>query len=269
MRGAMIKRIEFLVCAFVALGGVASAEACDDPSSSSDGEKKPKPDAARKQGVEKSKKKDEDGFLPIFDGKTLKGWEPSTRKSAGAWTVEDGMIVGNGDKGRGYLIYEKKDISDLELKLSYRFPGEGNSGISVRARKDETRKRDFQSYHADLGHLGIGRQVLGAWDFHTPGRREHACFRGTRLVIDKDDKPTVTNIEGAVTEKDIRRGDWNSVHVIAKGNNFKLYINGKLSSEFTEHLPEKRRLHRGMIQLQLHDPGMIVQFKDVRLKILK
>jgi len=59
------------------------------------------------------------------------------------------------------------------------------------------------------------------------------------------------------------------MQVIAKGNNFKFAINGKPSSEFTEHLPPERRLHQGMIQLQLHDPGMVVQYKNVRIKILK
>ena len=217
----------------------------------------------------KAAEKDDKGFVSIFDGKTLKGWEVMPAKATQAWMAGDGMIVGDGDKGRSYLVFENKQIADFELMLSYRFPGEGNSGVSIRARKDKTGTRAFQSYHADFGHLGIGKQVLGAWDFHTPGRKEHACFRGDRLVIDKDDKPTVTSIVGAVTVDDIRKGGWNHVHVIARGNNFKFYINGKLASEFTEHLSKERRLDSGMIQLQLHDPGMIVHFKDIRLKILK
>lgn len=210
-----------------------------------------------------------DGFVSIFDGKTLKGWEEMPAVDTKAWEVKDGVIVGQGDKGRGYLVFENKQLADFELKLSYRFPGKGNSGINLRAREDKTGKRKFQSYHVDLGHVGIGKQVLGAWDFHTPGRREHACFRGDRLVIDKDDKPTVTKIDGAVTLEDINKGDWNAVHVVVKGNNFKFSINGKPASEFTEHLPDAKRLHKGMIQLQLHDPGMIVQFKDLQLKVLK
>ena len=213
---------------------------------------------------------DKDGFISIFDGKTLKGWEAMPARTAPAWMVQDGIIVGNGDKGRGYLTYSpNKEVADLEMKFRYRFPGKGNSGVSIRAIVDKTRKRDFQSYHADLGHLGIGKNVMGAWDFHTPGRKEHRCFRGDQLVIGEDDKPTITAIKDALTAADIRKGDWNSVHIIAKGNNFKLFINGKLSSEFTEHLPETKRLKKGMIQLQLHDPGMIVHFKDLRLKILK
>ena len=211
-----------------------------------------------------------DGFVSMFDGKTLKGWEATPSKTAAAWTVKEGMIVGNGDKGRGYLTYSaNKKVADFEMKFSYRFPGKGNSGVNIRAIPDKTHRRDFQSYHADLGHLGIGKNVMGAWDFHTPGRREHRCFRGDRLVIAKDDKPTITPIKNALTAADIRRGDWNHVHIIARGNNFKLYINGKLSSEFTEHLPKAKRLQGGMIQLQLHDPGMIVQFKALQLKVLK
>jgi len=206
----------------------------------------------------------------MFDGETLKGWEPTPAKIAPAWTVQDGMIVGNGDKGRGYLTYTaNKNVADLELKFSYRFPGKGNSGVNIRAIPDKTRRRDFQSYHADLGHLGIGKNVMGAWDFHTPGRREHRCFRGDRLVIAENDQPTITPIKNALTAADIRKGDWNHVHIIVEGNRFQLFINGKLSSEFTEHLPQAKRLQSGMIQLQLHDPGMIVQFRDLQLKVLK
>ena len=221
-------------------------------------------------GTTSAQSADKDGFISIFNGKTLEGWEAMPAKTAPAWTVKDGMIVGNGDKGRGYLTFSpNKEVADLELKFSYRFPGKGNSGVSIRAIVDKTRKRHFQSYHADIGHLGIGKNVMGAWDFHTPGRREHRCFRGDRLVIAENDQPTITPIKNALTAADIRKGDWNRVHIVVKGNNFKLFINGKLSSEFTEHLPEAKRLKKGMIQFQLHDPGMIVHFKDLSLKILK
>jgi hypothetical protein len=208
-------------------------------------------------------------FIKIFDGKTLDGWEAMPAKTAFAWTVENGMIVGNGAKARSYIVYQNKEVADLELKFTYRFPGKGNSGVSIRAIVDPTGKRGFQSYHADIGHLGIGAQVLGAWDFHTPGRKEHRCFRGERLVIDENDKPTLTGINGAVTKNDINKNGWNKVHVVVNDNAFKFSINGKPASEFTEHLPQNKRLKRGMIQFQLHDPGMLVHFKDMYLKVLK
>ena len=211
-----------------------------------------------------------EGFVSIFDGKTLEGWSASFPKASEAWYVRDGYIVGEGSKGRCYLIYDgNRDLADFELKFTYRFPGEGNSGVNIRAKKDPTGKRDYQAYHVDIGQAGIGKNVLGAWDFHTPGRTEHRCFRGDRLIIQEDDSPLISALEGAVQLEDIHAHGWNQVHVIVRGNQFEFSINGKPASEFTEHLPEERRLKSGMIQFQLHDPGMIVHFRHIQLKILK
>ena len=213
----------------------------------------------------------DEGFVSIFDGKTLKGWTLVSTQAKDAWVVRDGVIRGDGDKGgHSYLSYVgNKKIGNFELKFSYRLTGsKANSGVSIRAVKDPTGKRDFQCYHADLGAIGLGKQVMGAWDFHTPGRKEHRCFRGDSLVIDKNDKPTITAIENGLKEEDIRKGDWNAVHLLARGNYFKFVINGKTSAEFTERLPKERRLHEGMIQLQLHNPKMLAEFKDLQLRIL-
>lgn len=212
---------------------------------------------------------DESGFVSMFDGKTLSGWKVSTPKAADAWSVRNGMIVGEGDHGRSYLIFDKnREIANFEMKFSYRFPGSGNSGVNIRAKVDATGKRNFQAYHVDLGHVGIGPRVLGAWDFHTPGRKEHRCFRGDRLLIDANDRPTIEKVGNALSVNDLHKNDWNAVHVIAQDNRFRFLINGKAASEFVEHLPEAKRLDSGMIQLQLHDPGMVVHFKDLYLKLL-
>ena len=62
----------------------------------------------------------ETGFSSLFDGKSLNGWTAQPAKTSKAWTVKDGMIVGDGDKGRGYLVYKNRELADFELKLSYR-----------------------------------------------------------------------------------------------------------------------------------------------------
>ncbi|MCA9214459.1 MAG: DUF1080 domain-containing protein [Planctomycetales bacterium] len=213
----------------------------------------------------------QDGFVAIFDGKTLDGWSvmPSTAKQA--WKAEDGKIVGDGDLGRSYLQFDgNTKIADFELKFKYRFPKlRGNSGVNVRSIKDETGKRLFKSYHVDLGHVGIGDNVLGAWDFHTPGRKEHGVPRGKRLMIDEDDNATYSDLKDAIAVQEIKKGDWNDVHVIVKGNYYRFSINRKPSAEFVEHLPPAKRLQKGAIQLQLHDPGMVVEFKDLLLKVIK
>ena len=213
-----------------------------------------------------AQQQEDDGFVSMFDGETLDGWHAVPADSIADWSVEDGMIVGEGSVDRlVYLVYDDVELADFELEASYRFPGNGNSGIQIHAVKDPSGKRPFVGYHADLGHLGIGPHILGAWDFHFVAREEYACFRGTSLVIDPDGTTHTSEIEDAVSESDIARHGWNRVRVVAEGRHYRFFINGKLASEFTDNA-EEERLDKGAIGLQIHDAGMRVEFKDLRLK---
>ncbi len=209
------------------------------------------------------------GFTSIFDGKSLEGWREAPKGKALAWSVKDGVIRGEGKENRQvYLIYSvDESLRDFELKFHYRLPTKGNTGVETRARVDKTRKRDFEGYHADLGHVGIGDGILGAWDFHfgKGTRKEFPCPRGASLTIDENGKGHHEKIKNAVAVAEIKKGDWNSCRIVAKGNHFQFFINGKLSSEFTDKL-EGQQLKEGFIGLQLHDKGMIVEFKDLFLK---
>ena len=195
----------------------------------------------------------EEGFETIFDGQSLDGWHALPKDSLGDWSVRDGVLVGHGSKDRlSYLVFNDKDLTDFELRLSYRMPDKGNTGVEVRSRPDVTGKRPFEGYHADLGHVGIGPQILGAWDFHFATRKEHPCHRGTRLIIDENEEAHIEEIANAISLSDIRPNQWNDVRIVARGNHFKFYINGKLSSEFTDNA-KQGRLDKGAIALQIHD----------------
>jgi len=213
-----------------------------------------------------SAKNDADGFVSIFDGKSLSGWRAVPSESASDWTVRDGVIVGHGSADRlSYLVWRDNSLTDFELKLRYRLRTDGNSGVEIRSRPDITHKRPFEGYHADLGHVGIGPQILGAWDFHFAKRKEYPCNRGMRLVIDADGKPHYSKIPGALTAADVRKGQWNEVHIIARGRKCQFFINGKIASEFIDNV-EAERLKQGCIALQIHDKGTEIEFKDIRLK---
>jgi len=215
-----------------------------------------------------SQRPETDGFVSIFDGRTLDGWHAVPKDCASDWSVRDGAIVGNGSADRlAYLVWKDERLTDFELEFQYRLPGEGNTGVEIRSQPDRTGKRPFEGYHADLGHVGIGPHILGAWDFHFATRKEYPCHRGTRLVIDEDGKAHASTIPGALTLADIRPHQWNNVRVVARGNHFRFFINGKLASEFTDNA-RSGRLEHGAIGLQIHDKGMQVEFKDIRLKQL-
>jgi len=218
------------------------------------------------QQSERGRQSASDGFVSIFDGKTLDGWHAVPKESASDWSVRDGVIVGHGSADRSsYLAWKDEHLTDFELELRYRLPGKGNTGVEIRSQPDLAGKRPFEGYHADLGHVGIGPHILGAWDFHFARRTEYPCPRGTRLIIDEDGKPHSSTIPGALTAADVRPHQWNDVRIIARGNHFQFFINGKPASEFTDNA-KRGRLDQGAIGLQIHDKGMRVEFKDVRLK---
>ncbi len=81
-----------------------------------------------------------DGFKPIFDGKTLKGWKAPNMSY---WSVEDGAITAestkeNPCKSNQFLVWQGGDVADFELKAKFRLAGNrGNSGIQFRSKIDK------------------------------------------------------------------------------------------------------------------------------------
>ena len=210
---------------------------------------------------------DENAFESIFNGKTLEGWEAVPKETAGDWSVENQTIKGIGThKRQAFLVYKDHGIKDFELKFSYRLHGKGNTGVDLRTRPDKTGKRIFEAYHADIGHPGIGDHILGVWDFHFATRKEFPFKRGTRFWINPDQSSHTKNIPNALTKNDVRPDEWNHVHVIMIGNTGQFYINGKLSAEFTDNHPDY--FAKGAIALQIHDPGVKVEFKNILLRRL-
>src|SRR5690242_1955234 len=73
-----------------------------------------------------SKKEADEGFVSIFDGKTLKGWTGAVKGHA----VEDGMLVCQKKSG-GNLFTEEK-FGDFVFRFEFRLEPGGNNGVSVR-----------------------------------------------------------------------------------------------------------------------------------------
>src|SRR6185295_7226305 len=94
----------------------------------------------------------EEGFKPIFDGKTLQGWDGNPK----FWRVEEGTIVGqttpqNPTPGNTFLVWRNGELDDFELRLEYRLHG-GNSGVQVRSFENEKEwgKWVIGGYQADI-----------------------------------------------------------------------------------------------------------------------
>lgn len=209
---------------------------------------------------------EDDGFKPIFNGKTLDGWDGDSK----FWKVEDGAITGqttkeNPTQGNTFIIWRQGEVDDFELRLEYRIVG-GNSGIQYRSFEvPGERKWVIGGYQADFEAGDRYSGILYGEHF-----RDILADRGQKTVIGENHKPKVTGELGDSAElgKAVKKEDWNTYRVTAKGFTFTHEINGRQMIECTdEDLGMRRR--GGLLALQLHaGPAMKVQFRNIHLKRL-
>jgi hypothetical protein len=213
------------------------------------------------------------GFKPMFDGKTLNGWEGDPKY----WRVEDGVIVGEVTpetilKKNTFLIWKGGQPADFELKVSYRISNNGNSGVNYRSVRVDSLPYALKGYQDDID--GKDKSKLGypkytGQNYEERGR-QFLALRGQKTTIDNTGKPTVIDSLGTKDEllKSINYDGWNELHIIAKGNKLQHYLNGKLMSEVTDNDTANRKMD-GMIGVQVHvGPPMKIEYKDFRIKII-
>src|SRR3954454_13945968 len=70
----------------------------------------------------------QDGWISMFDGKTLDGWKANERPES--WTVRDGAITGDGEAS--HLFYMGTECADCEFKAEGKIGHEGNSRMYSR-----------------------------------------------------------------------------------------------------------------------------------------
>ena len=77
---------------------------------------------------------DHEGYVSIFDGRTLDGWDGNPK----FWRVEDGAIVGESTperpSGNSYIAYRRMEAKDFTLKFEIKVEGTGGSGLQYRSR---------------------------------------------------------------------------------------------------------------------------------------
>ncbi|MGC6426632.1 MAG: 3-keto-disaccharide hydrolase [Akkermansiaceae bacterium] len=212
----------------------------------------------------------ENGFESIFDGKTLNGWKSSKDNPAAFSAEPDGSLKVTGD--RAHLFYVGKDgkagFRNFELKLKAKTTKGSNSGVY------------FATQYQNDGWPSIGYEAQ-VNSTQKDQKRSGSLYGVVNLWVDEnlDQDPFVEmkggsvnmHIKEAVTKDD----EWFDYHIIVKGKKITLKINGKTTVEFTEpegwEGPNKgmsgRKLGKGTIAFQAHDPDSTVFYKDIQLKI--
>jgi type 1 glutamine amidotransferase len=208
----------------------------------------------------------ESGFISMFDGATLEGWDGNPV----FWRVDGGEIVGettaeNPTKGNTFLIWDDDDdVADFELKVEFKLRNH-NSGIQYRSFPIEGHRWVIGGYQADMSE---GNQWTGA--VYGEKYKQMMAIPGEKSVVGatpKQKQHVASLISREALHAHLKSDEWNEYHIIARGNHCIQMINGVITAEFSESTDD--RLKSGLIALQLHaGPPMEVRFRNLRLREL-
>ena len=213
---------------------------------------------------------DEPGFQPIFDGKTLDGWDGDPKY----WRTEGGSLVGEVTpetllKSNTFIIWRGGAPKDFELKADYRITSGGNSGINYRSvvvpdTVTPANKFAMRGYQADID----GQNRYTGQNYEEKGRL-FLALRGQMTHVVGGRKPIILSSFGETNElAAFITSDWNSYHLIIRGNTLVHILNGHLMSVVIDD-DTPNRTFEGLIGVQVHVGGpMKVEYRNFRVKNL-
>jgi hypothetical protein len=221
----------------------------------------------------------EDGYVSLFDGKSLKGWHISAKsghsrasgnKSGGRWVVEDGAIVGNQDlPGNGGLILTDELFGDFEVVLEMNNDFGPDSGLFLRSSEGGRAYQAMIDYHSNGNLMGIYGEGMGA----KPHVRNFSFLDAPDRIKEEASAPVPLPVSPAEWPAFWHHGRWNEFRVRVAGGalpTITTWINSVKFMEWTE--TESRNPAPGSIALQVHGGGdttrQFVRYRNIRLKRL-
>lgn len=208
----------------------------------------------------------EAGFIKIFNGENLQGWDGDTTY----WRVENGILIGEVTattilKRNSFIIWKQKQPGDFELLVDYRVSANGNSGINYRSALINLLPFALKGYQADID----GEDNWSGQNYEERGR-EFLALRGQKVIIGNAAKPLVI---GSLGSKDslqtfIKKEEWNKYRLVVKNNRMQHYINDVLMSDVTDN-DKTNRTTKGYLGVQVHvGPPMKIEYRNFMFKEL-
>ena len=190
---------------------------------------------------------DETGFVPLFDGSTLAGWEGDLK----VFRAEGGAIVAGSKTERvahNDFLASKEEYGDFELRLKAKLTGKGqNAGVQFRSQR-VANHFEMIGYQCDMGTAGE-KSIWGA--LYDESRRRKFLA-----------EPDQAKLAAA-----FKADDWNDLTIRCEKAHIQIWVNGVLTVDYTEADPAISQ--RGRLGLQIHggEPAEAA-YKDIRIKRL-
>lgn len=206
-----------------------------------------------------SSKEKKDGFTLLFDGSTTTGWHTYHNTTSVGWYVNNGALqVDTLAPKHGDLVTDK-EYTNFELRLDWKIPVGGNSGVIFSVHEDSTYAYTF--------YTGMEMQVLD--DVNAEDNKQPNHLAGSLYDMIAPSHPAKP------------AGEWNSIEIKKLDGHITLFMNGKKVVETQIGSPEWNDLIQkskfknwkgfaayptGRIALQYH--GAAVAFRNIRIKEL-
>ncbi len=187
-----------------------------------------------------------EGFEPLFNGKDLTGWKVNKGGKMEVWGAEKGLLYVEGGGG-GWLMTEK-EYGDFEVRLEFKLPKMGNSGVGLRAPME-----------GDPAYAGMEIQLLD--DENYKGLKEWQYTGSIYGVVAPSKRVTKP------------AGEWQQMRIVAKGRKVMIEVNGTpvVDANLDDH-KDSNKAHPGLTRekghlgLQSHDGR--VEFRNLYVKPL-
>lgn len=196
--------------------------------------------------AEEKKSEAEEGFVSLFDGKTLKGWVGDTK----GYIVEDGRLV----CAPGGKLMTDKDYPDFVFRFEFNVPPGGNNGVGIRAPVD-----------GNAAYNGMEIQILDD---------THEKYKG--WLKDYQHHGSIYGVVPAKTGFRKPAGEWNSEEIMADGSHIKVTLNGHVIVDAdldkikeTADGKEHPGLHNKTGRIGFLGHGDRVEFRNIRIKEIK
>jgi hypothetical protein len=193
---------------------------------------------------------DEPGFVSLFDGKTLDGWQLVGRKGPG-YVVKDGVLVCPREGG-GNLLTEKQ-YSNFKFRFEFKLTTNANNGVGIRA-----------PLEGDAAYLGMEIQVLDdqgpQWKDKLRPNQYHGSIYNVLPAKGGALRPT---------------GEWNQQEIMADGRRIRVILNDQIILDENLNYVNDRAViqkHPGLFREAGHI-GFLghdahVEFRNIRIQEL-
>ena len=170
-----------------------------------------------------------DGWISMFDGKTLNGWKAN--ENPDSWKAIDGALVGDGPAS--HLFWMVRECENCEFRAEVKLNHAGNSGMYFRTAFGPGFPK---GYEAQVENTSPDPQKTGSL---------YGFARVTEQLIPDD--------------------TWWTQDIIADGNHIVIKVNGKVVVDTVE---AKNTYTKGYLALQQHNPGSVVQYRNLMMRPL-